>query len=413
MKKQILQEVIKDIKPTKEEEKEFSTRINSVLNKIKLKNAKAILGGSGVKQTWLKDAHDADIFVCFDYNKYKDKSSELANILEKALKKEFKITRLHGSRDYFQIKQKSFTFEIIPILNIKKADQAKNITDISPLHAKWVNNYKKLSDEMRLTMQFFKAASVYGAESYIKGFSGYVCEILTVYYKDFLNLIKNIAKWKEKTIIDAKHYFKNKEVLYTLNKSKIQSPLIVIDPVQKERNAAAALSKEKFDILVNKAKQFLKNPSKKFFEKEEFSIDTLKTKNKLIILDIKVKSGKRDIIGCKLLKAIDFIKKQLLKNDFKVLDYGWNWDESSNALFYFILKKETLSKNKIWQGPPLKAEPHLKAFKKKYKKTFVKNGKIYANVKREYINPEDLIKELIKNDYLKDKIKDIKLKNEK
>ena len=45
--------------------------------------------------------------------------------------------------------------------------------------------------------------------------------------------------------------------------------------------------------------------------------------------------------------------------------------------------------------------------------TFIENGKIYANVKREYINPKDLIKDLLKNDYLKDKTKEIKLKNEK
>ena len=414
MKKTILQEVLKGIKPSTEEEKAFSTKINSVLKRIKLKDAKAILGGSGIKGTWLKEAHDADIFVRFDYNRYKDKSSELPNILEKALKKEFKITRLHGSRDYFQIKQKGFTFEIIPILEIKKAEQAKNITDVSPLHAKWVNKHKQLQDEMRLTKQFCKAAKAYGAESYIKGFSGYVCEILTVYYKSFLNLMKNASKWKEKTIIDAAHFYKNKEALYILNKSKIQSPLIIIDPVQKDRNAAAALSKEKFDLLIKKSKEFLKNPSKKFFEKKEFSLDDLKDKAKnkeLITLNIRVKSGKRDIIGCKLLKSLDFFNKQLLKNDFKVLEYGWDWNESSKALFYFTLKKETLSKNKIWGGPPLKAKQHVKIFKKKYKKTFVKKGKIYANIDRAYLKPGDLIKDLIKHDYLKDKIKEIK--NEK
>lgn len=415
MKKAILKEVIEGIKPTKQEEKAFSTRINIVLKKInkRLKDANAVLGGSGIKGTWLKNIHDADIFVCFNYNKYKDRSSELSDILEKVLKKEFKIIRLHGSRDYFQIKEKSFAFEIIPILSIKKAEQAKNITDVSPLHAKWVNKHKKLSDDMRLTKQFCKGALVYGAESYIKGFSGYVCEILTVYYKNFPNLIKNVAKWKEKTILDVEHYHKKKEVLYILNQSKIQSPLIMIDPVQKDRNAAAALSKEQFDILVNKAKEFLKNPSKKFFEKKEFSVSDIKKKakkNKLILLNIKAKSGKRDIIGCKLLKALEFIRNKLIKNDFKVLNYNWNWDESSNALFYLTLKKEPLPENKIWQGPPLEAKQHTKIFKKKYKKTFTKNGKIYANIKRKYTKPEDLIKELIKDPYLKDKLKNITIK---
>ena len=45
-----------------------------------------------------------------------------------------------------------------------------------------------------------------------------------------------------------------------LNKSKQQGPLIVIDPVQKDRNAAAALNHEKFEIIKKTAKQFLKKP---------------------------------------------------------------------------------------------------------------------------------------------------------
>jgi tRNA nucleotidyltransferase (CCA-adding enzyme) len=412
--KTILKEVIMEIKPSKEEEKSFSDRIKFVLNRIRLKDAKVILGGSGIKGTWLKDVHDADIFVCFDYNKYKDKSSEISDILEITLKKEFKIARLHGSRDYFQIKKDGFTFEIIPILNIKKAEEAKNITDISPLHAKWVNKHKRLNDEMRLIKQFCKAAGVYGAESYIKGFSGYVCEILAVYYKSFMNFVKKASKWADKTIIDVEHFYKTKEVLYVLNKSKLESPLIVIDPVQKDRNAAAALCSEKFDILVKHAADFLKRPSKKFFEKDKFSLDDVKKKasnNDLILLNAKAESGKRDIIGCKLLKAHEFIKKELLKNDFKILEHGWNWDEEKNALFYFIIKKGSLSKTRIWEGPPLQAKEHVKIFKKKYKKTFVKKGKIYAEIPRPYLKPQDLINILIKDNYLTDKIKEIK--NEK
>jgi len=414
--KDIFKEVISRIKPTKEEEKRFSDRIEYVLKKInrRLKDATAVLGGSVIKGTWLRDVHDADIFVCFDYDKYKDKGN-ISNELEKALKHEFKkISKIHGSRDYFQIKEQNFTFEIIPILSIKKAEQAKNITDVSPLHARWVNKHREFRDEIRLTKQFFKAANVYGAESYIKGFSGYVCEILTIYYKSFFNLLKAAAKWKEKTIIDVKHHYRNKEVLFILNKSKIQSPLIIVDPVQKDRNAAAAVGREKFYLLIETAKKFIKNPSAKFFEKEKFwVVDLIKrARNKrLILLEIQPHSGKRDIIGCKLVKALEFIKIRFLTNDFRILEYGWNW-ENKNALFYFVLKRETLSKKKVWEGPPIDRKEHVNFFKKKYRNTFIKDGKIYANVDRIYLQPEDMIKSLISNDYLKDKIKCIKIKNE-
>ena len=173
--KKLLSEVILEIRPSEKYEKEILDKSNSIITQINkgMKGAKAVLAGSGAKGTWLK-TFDADIFVKFNYSRFKDKSNKLSDMLEKFLKKHFKIIRLHGSRDYFQIRQQKFTFEIVPILEIKRSEQAKNITDVSPLHSDFVLKHKKLVDEVRLTKQFFKAEKVYGAESYIRGFSGYV-----------------------------------------------------------------------------------------------------------------------------------------------------------------------------------------------------------------------------------------------
>ena len=109
--KSILGKVLQDIQPDKAYEKEIFSRLNSIIKKINKnqKSIKAVLGGSGAKGTWLK-TFDADIFVLFDYNKFRDKSDKLSDILEKELNKRFKrVIRLHGSRDYFQIKENNFT----------------------------------------------------------------------------------------------------------------------------------------------------------------------------------------------------------------------------------------------------------------------------------------------------------------
>ena len=70
--KDVLVEALGLIKPTEKEEAEVKKKVDDILDKINknLKDAKAILGGSGEKGTWLKDAHDADIFMLFDYKKY-------------------------------------------------------------------------------------------------------------------------------------------------------------------------------------------------------------------------------------------------------------------------------------------------------------------------------------------------------
>ncbi|MDD5178521.1 MAG: nucleotidyltransferase domain-containing protein, partial [Candidatus Nanoarchaeia archaeon] len=188
-----LKETINRIKPGISETKEAISIINSIIKRIKIKNTKVSIGGSWAKNTHLTGNHDIDIYVKFNLNEYQKK--DISKILEKELRKHFKIEKLHGSRDYFQIKKEHYTIELIPILEINKASEAKNITDISPLHVKFVNKNKKYSDHIRLSKRFAKVAKVYGAESYIKGFSGYVLEILTIYYKSFNNLIKAVSKW--------------------------------------------------------------------------------------------------------------------------------------------------------------------------------------------------------------------------
>ncbi len=257
----ILKELAEEIRP--EQAKEVSLRADSkaVLSELnkRVKDAKAVLGGSAAKGTRLKGMYDIDIFVCFNYKKYVAKHEELSNILEKALKKSFKgVKRIHGSRDYFHIKKNGVIFEIVPILDVKNVSQAKNIMDVSPHHVKWVTKNLKKEDEVRLLKAFCMSHDVYGAESYIRGFSGYACEVLIVNYGSFMKLIRAAAKWGDKEIIDVKKYYKRKNALDHVNKSKTHGPLVLIDPVQASRNVTAALEKKKFDRFVNAAKRLLK-----------------------------------------------------------------------------------------------------------------------------------------------------------
>ena len=256
--------------------KKFSAATTLFLRKLNssLKEGKAILGGSGAKGTWLSGNHDMDIFVLYGYSKFRDKSPGLSNLLETVLKKAFsgtKISRVHGSRDYFKLSFEGFNFEVVPILKISRAEQAINITDISPLHSRWVNKHAaKSKDDIRLLKRFCKAQNLYGAESYIGGFSGYVLEILIAHYGSFEKVLKASLKWKEKDIIDPSRFYKGREALFHINSSKLQSPLIVVDPVDKSRNAYAALSEDKFLRFKDTAKKYLHKPGEEFLKKRSW-----------------------------------------------------------------------------------------------------------------------------------------------
>ncbi len=403
--KEVFNLVLEDIKPTKQEEKEVKEASKKIINKIKIRDAKVIPGGSGAKGTWLRDDYDVDLYVKFNYKKYKLK--DISKILGKGLNKKFKkVERLHGSRDYYRIKEDKYTFEIIPILDIKKSEEALNITDLSPFHTKYVGKYKKLADDIRLAKAFCKSQKVYGAESYIMGFSGYVLEILVIYYGSFINLLKNAVKWKKQEVIG------DKRAAEKLNISKKHSPLIIIDPVQKDRNAAAALSEKTYNTFIETAKEFLNNPNKEFFEVKEPSHDELKINagnDILIHLDIIPNQGKEDVVGAKMVKCFNFIKTKLEENEFEIKEADWHWNKK--ASFWFIIDNKNLEPIKKHYGPPLRFKESVENFKKKWKGYRFKeeSGIIYVEIERKFTTPLDLVKDLVKDKNIKEWVKDIQI----
>ena len=399
--------ILEEIRPSEEERKKVKNLIDSVFKSIKVKEAKLELGGSYAKDTFLSGNYDIDVFVKFPYEKYKDK--DISKILDKGIR--IKHKKLHGSRDYFQFQKEKYTFEFIPVLDIKNSKNARNITDVSPLHKKWVVKNLKNHDDVRLMKKFCRAQEVYGAESYIKGFSGYVLEILIVNYGNFLNAMKNISAWKLPVCIDVKKYYKSKEEAFKkINKSKRENELLIIDPTQKDRNAAAAISKEKIEILINSCKNYLHNPSEDFFVEKTINIEDLKVEsagNKLLLIRVNPVKGKKDVVGSKLLKSYSYIESSLKKFDFKVIKSGWSFDH--NSVFYYIVKDETLSDTVIHYGPPIEHENYVAKFRKKHKNTRVKDGKIFVEKRRKVKNLKVFSKVIEKDEYLKDKIKNIKI----
>ncbi len=406
----ILKQALWLVTPSEKEEariqkirKEVEQKANSQLKKSKI-NAKIIPGGSVAKGTWLPGLSDMDFFISFDAEEYQNKSAQLSDFAERVLREVFRVQRLHGSRDYFALNYKGFYLEFVPVLEIKNKQQARNITDFSPLHVNWVRNKiagnKKLQGEIQLAKQFFKAAGVYGAESYISGFSGHAIEILVINYSSLNNLLRSTIKWNEGQAIDVEHRYKNSKCVFaTLNKSKLQSPIILIDPVEPERNALAALNEENFLRLKAAAKNFLAKPSIEFFKEKRFSTaDLIKEKGhrKLVVLEARPDKGKLDVVGCRLLDKFKKIKTELEKNDFEILDSGWHWNGKSAAHFWFYFPNKALEKTKMHLGPPARMKEAAAAFRKKWKRVFVKNGTLATELKRKYVLPEQLVKDLIK-----------------
>lgn len=381
---------------------------------LKSKKIKAdvFVGGSFAKGTLIKgNEYDIDVFVRFDL-KYNDLSEILIPIVESVGKKlGRKSLIVHGSRDYGQISDGSITFEIIPVFKIKKQSEARNVTDLSYFHVNYIKKKlkdKKLVREILLAKAFCKANGFYGAESYIGGFSGYALECLILHYKSFDKMLKGLANIIEgdRVVIDIeKKYKTGKNVFIEMNESKLKSPVVLIDPTWKERNALAGLSFDTFRKFQGAAKAFLKKPSNEFFEQKKFDeidINRYAENKKAELVKVKLETDRQagDIAGTKMKKFACFLKDEIEKFfDVLKMEFCYSGNAQKASAYYVLRSKGEI----IREGPPLEIEEACKAFIEINKdNVFEKKGKLYACEKINITGKEFLKKWIDKN---KEKIK--------
>ncbi len=400
-------------------------------------NVSFFVGGSVAKGTNLEGDADVDVFARFDDAEYKTKSDELADLLGKIVPKD--AVRVHGSRDYYQFTRNyegsDVLFEVVPVLNITAPGQAVNVTDASPLHVgyvlKKITAKPSLQDEIRLAKQFCKAAKCYGAESYLNGFSGHVIDLLLIAHGSFDKLLSAATKWTPPVIIDLEKH--HKSPAFAINKSKQQGPLLLVDPIQPERNAAAAVSAEMLErftaaakayaaeksVEVKSAKKGVTSADERFFtifpvtkqtitdEYERRSKTTpYATRTRLFLVEQQPFDGKDDVVATKLRKAHDYILANAKRRGFTILDAGWEYDKKARVAYsWFAVKVETLSELEERAGPPARAAKDVLRFRDKHAGAFEKDGRWYAKVRRKYRTFSDFLKAMLEDSYSAERCK--------
>lgn len=376
----VLEGVLEKISLSESELKNIQKETKELVKILKKNKLNANIGGSLAKGTILKkDNQDVDIFIVL-------KPQELPKFEKLIVRTKLKHEIIHGSRDYVQIKKENLTFELIPVLKLDKKAKIENVTDFSLIHVQYIKKKigknKKLADEIKLAKAFCHANKVYGAESYIGGFSGYALEVLVCYYGSFLKFLKKIQSEK---IVDPEKQFKNQsEIMRELNQSKLQSPIILIDPTYKYRNVCAGLIKETFDIFIKNSAEFLKNPSEDFFTKKEFDLDDFVKKSKqenLDIYELNITTDRQegDIAGTKMKKLFKFLIRELERKEQKVVysEFLYHNKEKEAKAYVAVKIKEIIE----IEGPKPDMEKAVKEFKKVRKTTYLSNGFVCAKEK--------------------------------
>lgn len=344
------------------------------------------VGGSFAKGTLVqRERYDIDLFVRFPL--INEGTIRVLETSVRAVAKQegLEVTRIHGSRDYFQLvsERKDIIFEIIPVRAVRTPAQAENVTDLSYFHVAYVTKRARgRADDIRLAKQFCHAQGIYGAESYIRGFSGYGVECLILYYKTFLAFLRAMVKATPPLILDpAKHYKTRFEAKLSLNEAKTRNPIILVDPTYKERNVLAALSEESFYTLQRAAKAFLARPSARAFEEQPFDsarfaqlARTKKSRPVVITLTTDRQAG--DIAGTKLKKSALYLIEQL-KRAFIVTMHRFQYGGEQHAQLYLAVKPIAVIEQR---GPLVSMKAAASAFKRSHRKTFVKSQRLWARV---------------------------------
>ena len=402
---EIEKQVIEKVTPSKEYRKKLDMIIKEIKEILKqqIKERKLPISielvGSTAKDTFLQDNLDIDFFLLFPTKFKKEDIAKNALLIGRSFLKDTEES--YAEHPYLRGYHKNYYVELVPCYKIENASQKLSAVDRTPLHTKYVreNLEENQKQEVRLFKQFLKGIDCYGAEAEVEGFSGYLCEILIIKFGSFTNLIKKAKSWKS-----GEHL--------TLKKGKypkFETPLTFIDPIDNERNVASALSKETFDLFIKACQEYLKKPKITFFfpnKVKPWPLEKIKKEiQKQNCQYIGLKFEKPDIIVENLYpqvrKAVRSIWESCERNDFTILDMRFHIDNKEDSIYIILkTKDELLPETQIHTGPPVKMKKNAEDFKRKWagnkrviKKPYEKNGRLFIELKREYKDIKDFLRD--------------------
>ncbi len=392
-----LPRVLAAIRPAGEElenEVEFSKLLVSHVQDNAPQGTEVVLTGSMAKGTFLRDKRDIDIFVLFDRSVAREE-------LEPAMKRimDMAFPTLPYQLSYAEHPYVRFFFEgrridLVPAYKISDASERVSAVDRSVLHTDWINGNlpKERIGDVLLLKQFLRANGLYGAEIKIEGLSGYLCELLIVHYGGFLQFVRAAARWKGQVFIDPAGHYAKKEIPAAAK--KLSSPFIVIDPTDRGRNVAAAVSLANFGALSALCRGFLETPSEDYFFRKpppfEEQAAILWGENELFILSMPRPEVVDDVLWGQLRKLCGQLESSL--RDFgpaKVIA-----DDSRHLVrLAIVVARRELPPLMTIKGPPLAMKRHAAEFRKSHAgaRFTAKGGAMYATVKRPITRLEDAV----------------------
>ncbi|MFI5415930.1 MAG: CCA tRNA nucleotidyltransferase [Nitrososphaerales archaeon] len=384
--------------PTKQEKEKMQVLSDNLVELVKKEAAKypevtlVELGGSYAKGTWLKGKLDLDIFVKMKKETEEKQFEEIGRKIGFTSMKKYKPYVRYSEHPYVEAEAENIKVNVVPCYDVEKG-QWKSSADRSSFHTRFI--LEKLDDEkkneVRLLKKFLIGVDIYGAEIAKEGFGGYVAEVLIYHYGSFIKVLEAAANFTQGQIIGNPT-------------KKFETALILIDPIDSNRNLGTAISAQNFGKFILAARAYLKKPSLVFFNGKKSFPNTKNLKN-IIVVKFDYKHRSPDIIWGQAKRGATALSGQLELGGFQVLRKSAITDEKSEAAMLFLLHSPVIEKSMVKNGPDVFRKSESESFilrNSKNKLTWVNDdGRILSLQEREFYNAKKFLQSLLKKNLTK------------
>jgi len=205
----------------------------------------------------------------------------------------------------------------------------------------------------------------------------------------FSNVLKEVSKIKKNGRIGK-------------SPRKFDSPIIIIDPIDGNRNLGAAISMENVAKFVLLSRVYLKKPSLSFFKSKKIKPKNEKRLIKnTIVISFSYKNRSEDIIFGQIKRAANSFESQLTQEGFRVLRNDAMIYDNEKAAILILLEDILVNKNQIKTGPEFFEDKYSNKFiqvnVKKSKLMWVdKHGKLQSVQKRNYYDAKMFLNKMLK-----------------
>ena len=373
----LLKSVLARITPDEKEKSAVMgkvTLIETIARRLLPKGTKMMLVGSLAKDTWLKGSTDIDMFFLFEPDFDLESAMPLLHKIADELHGEKEL--LYAQHPYIHVHFDGYEADLVPAYDVPSTD-IKSAVDRTPYHVEFVKENLVTTDEVLLLKQFAKGVGVYGADMVHEGFSGYLCELLVIKYGSFAETLKSAEKWS---------------VPMKLEDVDMEGALVMSDPVDPNRNVAAAVSEETLKKFIRAAKEFLKEPSEKFFFRAETPEVGFGKMDNLFVVELEHDKATEDIVASQERCLMLGVVEKLNEYGFRVERY-----ERFPGAFALLMHAIEVPAEYVHNGPPLTLKENAEKFREKWPKAYEEDGRLKVKAKRQFTKAKDYLTHLLKD----------------